>query len=156
MVFELFIIRPNWSNTSSNILLYSFSVQNNMSNIKIWFCVRYLRFLYFAVFIGHPTGAKQTAAGRRRLTNRLWPAAVDHVPPSASYHQLRSMVGGGEWWHSWQGQIKRRIQWLFQHSCRPFSAHFACCALRRLSKKNDCYGKSCFLFYIKNSYVLNH
>ena len=71
MVFEIFIIRPNRSNTSSNILLYSFLVQNNTSNIKIWFCVRYLRFLYFAVFIGHPTRG-EADSGR--------PKAIDKSP----------------------------------------------------------------------------
>ena len=71
MVLEIIIIRPNWYDTSSNILLYSFSVQNNTSNIKIWFRSRYLHFSYFAVFIGHPTRGEADSG---------WPKAIDKSP----------------------------------------------------------------------------
>ena len=149
MVFKIFIIRPNWSNTSLNILLYSFLVQNNTSNIKYGFeCTICAFYILLFLSVTQP-GVKRTAAGRRRLTNRLRLAIVDHVPPSASYHQSRSMVGGGGWWHSRRRPIEHRIRRLFRHSCRPFSAHFVCRALQRLSKKTIALENHVFYFISK-------
>jgi len=59
-------------------------------------------------------------ASQRRLTNCLWPAAVNHASPSASHHRSRSIVGSGGGWHGWWRLIKHGRRRPFLHLCRPF------------------------------------